>query len=213
MAMDQVVEAQHHSDVISVSSATPAEQRDESSVVDALTDRVREYIRTRTSDEDQSRVSGEEPHYLQDMLNQVSGQVLDVEVPPAEEDAPSSTDDMEKCSACERSFRFRGPTLVCTGCSRTVHKNYCVRYMEISENLSAGMCIICCDKVDELILDIRRYYELHGMMWNQEAWIRKLTKSFARGIGLEYHSYRSINRLQKFFAGSSRKRLNNKTEV
>ena len=93
--MDQVVEAQRHPDVVSVSSATSAEQMDESSVMNALRDRVREFMRTRIPDEDLTREGGEEPNHLQEMLNRVSGRVPDDEVPPAAEDAPSSTEDME----------------------------------------------------------------------------------------------------------------------
>ena len=103
------------------------------------------------------------------MLNQVSGQVPDDEVPPVAEDAPSSTEDMEKCTVCERSFRYRGPTVICSGCSKTVHKDYCVKDMEVSENLKANMCFKCCDKVEELILDIQQYSQIRGVTWNQEA--------------------------------------------
>ena len=70
--------------------------------------------------------------------------------------------------------------------------------MKISENLKANMCFKCCDKVEELILDIQQYSQIRGVTWNQEAWMRKLAKSYSQGIGLEYHSYRPINRLQRF---------------
>ena len=108
---------------------------------------------------------------LQEMLNEVSGQVPDEPGPP--DDAPSSSGPgVEKCGVCERSFNHRGPTVTCKGCAKRVHKSYCARYMKMSENLRAGMCFRCCDKVEEMILGVREYVESQGLTWKQEAWLK-----------------------------------------
>ena len=57
----------------------------------------------------------------------------------------------------------------------------------MSENLRAGMCNICCDKVEELILDVREYTEAQGLNWKQEACVKKLV-TIPEGLDL------SINR-------------------
>ena len=108
---------------------------------------------------------------------------------------------MLKSVGFARSFNHRGPTVTCKGCAKRVHKSYCARYMKMSENLRAGMCFRCCDKVEEIILDVREHVESQGLTWKQEAWLKKLVKSYSRGIGLEHQSFRLFNRLQKFIFG------------
>ena len=88
--------------------------------------------------------------------------------------------------------------MTCVGCTRRVHKNYCVRYMKLSENLRAGMCNVCCGKVEDYILDVEEYSDAQGLTWNQESWVRRLVKSHSRGLGLAHQTFRPFNRLQQF---------------
>ena len=182
--MDQVVQPQP--DVVSVVSVTSSAEAEESGLILDLWRRVSRMGRRTPQGQVVHAPEGSSPTgNLQGMLNEVSGQVPDE--PGPSEDAPSSSGpDVEKCGVCERSFRYRGPKVTCSGCSKKVHKNYCVKYMKMSENLRAGMCNICCDKVEELILDVREYTEAQGLNWKQEARVKKLVKSHSRGIGLEY---------------------------
>merc|ERR1711973_74075 len=87
---------------------------------------------------------------------------------------------------------------MCSGCGKIVHKSYCVRYTRMSESYRAGMCNICCNKVEGMILEVQNYTEAQGLAWRQESWLKKLVKSHSRGFGLEYQSCRVFNKLQKF---------------
>ena len=73
-----------------------------------------------------------------------------------------------------------------------------MKYMKMSENLRAGMCNMCCGKVEDLMLEVREFTDTQGLTCNQEDWLRKLVKSHSRGIGLAYQTFRPFNRLQKF---------------
>ena len=184
--MNQVVEARSRADTVSVVSVTSSEPGDESGLLTGLWRRVRDAVHSPANS------TGN----LQEVLNEVSGQAQDEPVPS---EAPSSSGtDVEKCGVCERSFRHRGPKVTCSGCGKNAHKNYCVRYTKMSENYRAGMCNICCNKVEDMILDVREYTESQGLNWRQETWLKKLVKSHSRGFGLEYQSFRVFNKLQKF---------------
>ena len=199
--MDQVVEVQSQPDAVSVISVQSSSvDAEETTLIQDLWRRVRSRMGRRPPQgRDANASGGSSPSGdLQGMLNEVSGQVPE-EQPGPPDDAPSSSaSTAEKCSVCERSFRHRGPTVTCSGCSKKVHKSYCVRYMKLSENLRAGMCNICCDKVEELILDVQEHSVAQGLTWKQESWVKKLAKSHSRGIGLEYQAFRPFNRLQRF---------------
>ena len=180
------------SEVVSVASSREPE---EPGIIQDLWRRVSRYRRRTQEDQVVAREPSDD---LQDVLNEVSGQVPDDEGPPDEEPPSSSVSGVERCGVCERSFRNRGPTVTCAGCTKKVHKNYCVKYMKLSENLRAGMCNMCCGKVEDLLLDVVEYADAQGLTWNQEDWLRKLIKSHSRGIGLAYQTFRPFNRLQRF---------------
>ena len=129
-------------------------------------------------------------------MNQVAGQVPDDDESP-DEDSSSSTSGGERCGVCSRSIRNR-PIAKCAGCTKRVHKDYCVNYMRMSTTLRAGMCVMCCDKVQSWFTEIMEYATASGLTWNQEDWLRKLVKSHSRGIGLSHQTFRPFNRLQEF---------------
>ena len=160
--MDQIVEVPPQQEVITVNSSSSStsteyhrQQRDarEDSLMRHLWSRLRQHMGRQALEEAVSQDGSGGDNHLQDILNEVSGQVP--EVPQPVEDAPSSSGDVEKCTVCRRSFRHRGPTVTCAGCSFRVHKQYCVRYLTMSENLRVGMCNICCYRVQRLILEVR----------------------------------------------------------
>ena len=182
-------------EVIEVESSLDPE---ESSMIASLLQRVRHYGQAGRQVQEQIVEAPEESgDDLQEMLNEVADQVPDDDEPP-DDDPSSSTSGGEKCGVCERSFRNRGPTVTCAGCTKKVHKNYCVKYMRMSTNLRAGMCNMCCGKVEDWYTEVREYVNTQGLTWNQEDWLRKLVKSHSRGIGLSYQTFRPFNRLQRF---------------
>ena len=150
------------SEVVSVASSAEPE---EPGLIQDLWRRVSRY--GRRAQEGQI-VAREESGDLQGMLNEVSGQVPH-EGPPDEEPPSSSESGVQRCGVCERSFRDRGPTATCPGCTKRVHKHYCVRYTRLSENLQAGMCNVCCVKVEAGIWDVEDYSTAQGVTWNREA--------------------------------------------
>ena len=97
------------SEVVSVASSVEPE---EPGIIQDLWRRVRRYGR-RTQEE--QIVAREESDDLQEMLNEVSGQVPDDGGPPDEEPPSSSASGVERCGVCERSFRNRGPTVTSVG--------------------------------------------------------------------------------------------------
>ena len=167
--MEQVVGTQHHANAEEIISVASSGEPEESSMISESWRRVRRYgLSTRQAQEQIAEAPEEGDDHLQEMLNEVSGQVPDDDGPPDDEPPSSSAAGGEKCGVCERSFRNRGPTVTCAGCTKRVHKNYCVRYMKLSENLRAGMCNVCCGKVEDYILDVEEYSVAQGVTWNRE---------------------------------------------
>ena len=155
--MEQVVGTQHHANAEEIISVASSGEPEESSIISDLWRRVRRYGQSSRRAQEQIVQAPEEgDDNLQEMLNEVAGQVPDDDGPPDDEPS-SSASGGEKCGVCERSFRNRGPTVTCAGCTKKVHKNYCVKYMKLSENLRAGMCNMCCGKVEDFILEVREY--------------------------------------------------------
>ena len=181
-------------EVLEVESSLDLE---ESALVPGLMERVREYGQARRRVQEQIVEAPEESDGLQEVLDEVAGQVPDGDESP-DDDYSSSTPGGEKCGVCERSFRNRGPVVRCVGCTKRVHRDYCVKYMRLSTNLRAGMCSVCCQQVEDLFIEVREYVDISGLVWNQEDWLRKLIKSHSRGKGLSHQTFRPFNRLQRF---------------
>ena len=123
--MEQVDETQHHADaeeVVSVVSVASSVESEEPGIISDLWRRVRRYGRRAQEQSVHTPEESEGTNNLQEMLNEVSGQVPDDEGPPDDEPS-SSVSGGEKCGVCERSFRNRGPTVTCAGCTKRVHKN------------------------------------------------------------------------------------------
>ena len=118
---EQVVETQHHADaeeVASVVSVASSVEPEEPGIISDLWRRVRRYGRQAQEQIVHTPEESEGTDNLQEMLNEMSGQAPDDEGPPDDE-LSSSVTDGEKCGVCERSFRNRGPTVICAGCTKS----------------------------------------------------------------------------------------------
>ena len=148
-------------------SSSPEAQEVESSLdpgksvlMTGLMQRVRQFGQANRQVQEQIVEAPEEGDDLQEVLNQVAGQVPDDDESP-DDDSSSSTSSGEKCGVCSRSLRNR-PIAKCAGCTKRVHKDYCVNYMRMSTNLRAGMCSMCCEKVENWFTEIRVYATTSG---------------------------------------------------
>ena len=61
-----------------------------------------------------------------------------------------------------------------------------------------SMCNACCIQVENLLREVREYVDASDLVWDQDAWLRKLVNSQSQGIGLSQQNCRPFNRLQKF---------------
>ena len=189
--MDQPLVSHQQGDTVELLSSSPEVQEVESSLdpgesvlITGLMQRVSQYGQARRQVQEQIVEAPEESDGLQEVLDEVAGQVPDDDESP-DDDSSSSTSGGEKCGVCERSFRNRGPVVRCAGCTKRVHRDYCVNYMRMSTNLRAGMCSMCC-----VFTEVREYANASGLTWNQEDWLRKLVRSHSRGIGLSHQILR-----------------------
>ena len=167
--MEQITEAQERPEAVPVVEVESSVEGEHPGILVNIWDRMSRFGRRQVSSE-RDRDSSRD---LEDMLNDVAGNVPDDESPPDDEPSSSSST-ADRCGVCDRSFRNRGVRVLCTGCGKQVHKEHCVKYVQLSEYLQAGMCVICCNKVQDLIEDTREYLVGEGLDWDQENWLRKL---------------------------------------
>ena len=67
-----------------------------------------------------------------------------------------SSEEGERCGVCARSFTGHVRAR-CPGCSKRIHKDGCVTYMALTTKLQAGMCNVCCNRVNEWMDEVREY--------------------------------------------------------
>ena len=149
-------ERQRSQEVVEVQSSMDPE---ESALIPALMERVREFGQARRRVQEQIVVAPVEGDGLREMLDEVSAQAPGGHV-SSDDDCSSSTSGDEKCGVCERSFRHRGPVSKCVGCTKRVHRNYCVKYMKLSSNYRAGMCNVCCQQVEDWITEVKKSMQI-----------------------------------------------------
>ena len=86
-------------------------------MVPGLMERVQEFRRARLQSQGQFVEAPQASNGLQEILDEVAGQVPGDEGSP-DDSSPSSTPHGEGCGVCERSFRNRGPVAICAGCTK-----------------------------------------------------------------------------------------------
>ena len=91
------------------------------------------------------------------MLDEVAGQVPDDDE-PSDDEPSSSASGGEKCGVCEIVQKSRTDSDMCWMHKASAQK-YCVKYMRLSANLRAGMCNMCCGKVEDLFFGSLRVFD------------------------------------------------------
>ena len=180
-SVEQVVERPQVAEVIETGGSNePALIRNLLQRVEALTGANRRIPPSSTT----SPVRGNE---LQVVLDQVATQ----------HDRGPPEQDGERCGVCAGSFGER-PRARCAGCSKRIHKIGCVTYMTVTTKLQAGMCNLCCNRVNRWMDEVREYSSNTGQLWREDDWLKRLVKSHSEGLALSHHAYRPFNELQNF---------------
>ena len=113
---------------------------DEPSLIRELMQRVGSFSGANRRVPTSSSTSSAQGPDLQVVIDQVAAQ--------HEEASP---EDGEKCGVCAGSFRQRQRAR-CSGCSKRIHRDGCVTYMTLTTKLQAGMCNLCCNRVNSLMV-------------------------------------------------------------
>ena len=177
--MDQLAVSQWEGGVTeSITSSGSSRRRESVSSMNAegsasapgLMGLIREFLGTRPQAQQRGVIA---PHGSVDPVNVPVPDDSDV----PEEDALSLTSTHEKCGVCERSFRYRRPVVNCAGCTRRVHNQYCVKNVRLGTAFQTCMCHTCCIHVEDLVKEVKEYVVASNLVWDQDAWLRKLVDS------------------------------------